>query len=632
MRVICLLISIAIATTTASARQGQANQAKEPVTEEGLIGLLVADIPPRAIIRTIDERGVSFQLFRPLEDELKQAAKHLTPAQLSDLLAAIRSNFRPPNNRPFRVSYRLLKESAVDLLLDGRIDKRWDEALSGKNYIVQNDVFKTLTRLMKMFSSRRFNPLGLSGGLSDAKSYYDDPKLARLYRITRKPLFVGSGGQPTESGPEGVLTARDLEALVRSLNDPTQQWRLAELNRSSDTYVFRKFIDKRDFILFSPAMLLSFYSYITRDYLPPDFAVLDLGLARDEPCGGGQLGKPYIIGELIGPLLGLNIAIIENVSKDPITIGRSFFKENGVEQLRRRDEDRVVLESSSFITQNLFPPAVLKPGEKLVVPLELLLTVDDDAAGLWGFFHRPKTSEDNPADFTSELAEIKRAGGLRFPGLPRSSVVTAESVERMLQMPKIDFLATKEYLYGPSISIEGMEINSYGYLVRHFDPTKLLITSGGDDVGSCPYVYTYSKSDKSWLSEGVILYGNNSKLRESSDVKPLLRFDGRVLIKEKDPEHSFIDLIQIRAIGSDGSETILYPKNVKLRVADEDYVELQRGEQLRVDFEIPAGLIAEKYLLEAKGYYVPYKSGGLRSSQLRYLSRRPVTPARSMNR
>jgi hypothetical protein len=211
---------------------------------------------------------------------------------------------------------------------------------------------------------------------------------------------------------------------------------------------------------------------------------------------------------------------------------------------------------------------------------------------------------------SAELKKLRESEGLTFPGVSRRTRVTADSIERMLRSPKIDFSATPEYLYGPSISIAGFEIDSYGYLVRDYERKNLTITTNGQlEGGSCPYVYTFSNGR--WSNEGVILYGNNSKLKESLSEKTLRWFDGRVLIRERDPETSFIDLIQLRAIAADGTEILLYPKNAELRVADQKYVKLEQGEELIIEFETPQAPIANNFVLIASGYYVPYNQPDL---------------------
>jgi len=74
----------------------------------------------------------------------------------------------------------------------------------------------------------------------------------------------------------------------------------------------------------------------------------------------------------------------------------------------------------------------------------------------------------------------------------------------------------------------------------------------------------------------------------------------------RDPETSFIDKLYIRAVNDDGSETILTPKNYKLGRVDQNYLVLRQGEQKRIDFVLPQGLGARKFILEARGYYIPY--------------------------
>ena len=46
--------------------------------------------------------------------------------------------------------------------------------------------------------------------------------------------------------------------------------------------------------------------------------------------------------------------------------------------------------------------------------------------------------------------------------------------------------------------------------------------------------------------------------------KELTRFDGSILIRERDPETSFIDQLYVKVVNHDGSETLLTPKDYKL--------------------------------------------------------------------
>lgn len=598
-----------------------------PLSEATIIRLLQERVSVRGIIQTVEARGVAFQLSDAFAEEIGEASKHLSRKEASDLMSTIRDNFREPAAKPFRVSYRLLKGHAVDLLLDKKIDKEWDEVLSGKYYILPNDVLTRLSRLRLKFSSREFEGEVFSNKPVDDEELHENLKLAKFYSARRKPLFVGSAGEPMGEDTSSSVGFEGPAELIPSLNDPNEQWRLIQVDTDAprprkgappptlrDIYTFRKFASKRDIDWFAPLKLAAFYSYITRDYLPPDFAIIEISVERVaedqdvvDGCDTGPEPKSRLktYATLLGPLLSFNVAIIENVSNQPMSTGRFFFKENKTESPRTRAQDRTVLDSQPFQKGPMFSPGILKPGEKLVVPLELSLTIENDGEAM--FADSDPESADDPAKFTAELARVRQSGGLKFPGVRGAPRVKAESIERMLTRPKIDYSKTTEYLYGPSISIENMEIDSYGYLVRHFDPKKLLITRGGEqEGGSCPFVYSYSTDAQSWLSEGVILYGNSSKIKEANDEILLKRFDGRILIREKDPEHSFVDMLQIKAIAADGSESIIRPKNVKLLSADGQYVELDRGQELLVDFDMPPNFHPQRLVLQSAGYYLPY--------------------------
>jgi hypothetical protein len=65
-------------------------------------------------------------------------------------------------------------------------------------------------------------------------------------------------------------------------------------------------------------------------------------------------------------------------------------------------------------------------------------------------------------------------------------------------------------------------------------------------------------------------------------------------------------MVLFLGILTDGRETILYPQNEKLLSADGDYLELKHGDQVEVDFRLPRGFAARKYVLVASGYYIPY--------------------------
>jgi len=626
-----LTLLILIAVVGHETARAQRND--KPITEDGLVRLLESKIPSPALVRAIESRGVAFQLTSLLEQELAHGGVYLGKRGLAAILTAIRENFRPPAVRPYRLSYRLLKGRAVDLLLEGKIG-RWDKELSGKYFIVRNEVLKTLSELVTKFSEDFVDDKFFRVGGPRLTSR----KLATEYSRQEKPMFVGDIGAAwlTEYAYDRSLLVgelftaapRTVAALINSLNDSNEQWRFYAFRAEeypSDILTFRRFSKPGDLEAFESDTRQAFYSYLTKNYFPPDFGILELSGEEASPDGCEHHARPtknlYWTVAFTGPLLRLQVAIIENVSNEPITVGRFILRENQSDRLQNPQEVGTALASKMPEKQSLFGPGTLKPGESLVVPIELSLKMEKRDLELALANSRRQVTTKYQADI---LRHVKAAGGLGSTNidLPRSTV-SAETLESIMRRDRIDFLSTTEYVYGPSVSIESLEINKFGYLVRRFDPSKLLIISGFDDtdVGSCPVVYTYAGQEKSWLKEGVVLYGYNSKLKESTDRIALHRFDGRILIKERDPEDSFIDSIHILAIDKDGREITLHPDNIKLLSNDGDYVRLTQGDHLVVDFKVPDGFIAQKYVLVASGYYVPFSGSGTLPRGLRRRTR-----------
>ncbi|HXI24548.1 MAG TPA: hypothetical protein VNG71_11850 [Pyrinomonadaceae bacterium] len=404
------------------------------------------------------------------------------------------------------------------------------------------------------------------------------------------------------------------------MSDPVRQWRFFAFKENPafwssekplNIVAFRKFSQPGDLDFYDDSPLQQFYSHITKDYMPPDFGIVQLTLEPPEDgCGHHVRTRPNLEwkASFIGPQLRMSVAIIENVSNDPISVGRVILKENRSAQLQSRDAVSAALQSLPAVKQELFGPRTLRAGESLVIPIELSLKTE--RKDLERYFASLYAAQISPSRYSELLTEADVATALTFPNNKGTDVaISAPALQRIINRQIVDFASMSEYVYGPSVSIESLEIDRFGYLVRRFEPGKLLITSDfNTEVGSCPFVYTYSARQESWLREGVILYGLDSKLRESTDEIPLQRFNGRVLIREEDPEDSFIDSISVRATGRDGNEILLLPENTKLLASDGDYVQLRQGEQMFLDFSLPPGFIGRKFSLVASGYYLPYKS------------------------
>lgn len=496
-----------------------------------------------------------------------------------------------PGEPPFRVSYIRLEGYAIDFLVRGQIDKQWEERLGGQPFIVPNDVFNTLKKVLKDYSQPFKAIEGDAFEISSKSGTTSDESLAQ--KNSGKTFFEGSQGHLF------IRTASKEDVL--SLLDPTQQWNIEIEPRVSNvprSLTFWRFANDDDVKSFQSRPGFGFLNYATSNYLPPDFYLLTLKTVSEGGCGDDSATEMTEL-FLTPRVLKFRVAVLENTSSTSIQLGKFSFKENASEKLRSGDEDQSNLKAADSTKQKLFPLEALNPHEKLLIPLDMPLAYED----LQGL--------DNPAsanDRGKTATELAKLGVIKFPygETGETYSVTTSELLSVLNRPTSNPLLDKSYIFGPSISIESVEVDNVEYPFRQFDASRFVINAGGD-YGSCPFVYTYSSESGAWLNEGHILYGVNSKLKESEDAIRLSRFDGRVLIKENEPEISFIDSVYVRAVALDGSEKRLYPRSNALRFEDGNYLKLRQWEQFEVEFDLPRELVKQEYFVVAKGYYVPVK-------------------------
>jgi len=120
----------------------------------------------------------------------------------------------------------------------------------------------------------------------------------------------------------------------------------------------------------------------------------------------------------------------------------------------------------------------------------------------------------------------------------------------------------------------------------------------------CPFVYTFNPETQRWEFETTILYRIVNV--EATQTRELSRFDGRLLIRELEPEISYIDRLVVMAEMEDGSIQILTSQLDTLQEDDGKMVILHQGDELLVTMRdpIPDGSV-RRWWLVATGYYTP---------------------------
>jgi Tol biopolymer transport system component len=126
----------------------------------------------------------------------------------------------------------------------------------------------------------------------------------------------------------------------------------------------------------------------------------------------------------------------------------------------------------------------------------------------------------------------------------------------------------------------------------------------------CPYVYTYRADRQEWAYDTTMLYQLVGKQNERLQVRALQNFDGRLLIREVEPEISYIDQLYVIVTDGDGHAHTLPAQLDRLRDADGRYVVLRTGDELLVTFEgFDQIRSPQQASVAAQGYYDPLTPG-----------------------
>jgi tetratricopeptide (TPR) repeat protein len=129
----------------------------------------------------------------------------------------------------------------------------------------------------------------------------------------------------------------------------------------------------------------------------------------------------------------------------------------------------------------------------------------------------------------------------------------------------------------------------------------------GPEIGACPYVFTYDSRDDAWFPDTTILYHLIGPESEQLQARPLARFDGRLWLREVEPETSYVDQLYVRVLTGNGGWLVLTPDDPALAADDGDYLILHQGDGRYLTFDLPPNTLPiQQAWVVAEGYYVPY--------------------------
>jgi hypothetical protein len=314
------------------------------------------------------------------------------------------------------------------------------------------------------------------------------------------------------------------------------------------------------------------------------------------------------------PTLQLRVVVLENITDKPVELGDFHFRviaPADSEPLVRTAQDNArLLAGRNPKSEPWYTPRLIRPGEKVAVPLELILNFDENV-------DRGPTRPDEIEGLrrSREYAERLRAD----KELQTIAVVYKEDDLNakptvLVRMPKQKFIdglerepvhvGKTEFVYGPSIALDAIDVNGAPYAIEPFNPAYVAYFSGSG-MGSCPFVYCRRNADGHWLRQGSILKGRKSKALAGIGELTVHGFDGTLRITEEEAEISYIDELFVRARSASGESVTLRPSDERLAHKDGRYVVLKKGESIDIKFAVPSGVLTDQVRIRASGYFEP---------------------------
>jgi hypothetical protein len=544
-------------------------------------------------------------------------------AKLSDYLCRSEAD---PQTR-VRVQFQRLRGLAPGVLLSGG-SAPWVSAFYGKYRVVGNEIQQEYQNLITRFGSPVRNKdegggesIALTMAVGTPKQF---AKFEALQAGTRKGAEIRSFTLPTF--PDFALVDETIHSLYestwptslsmnysKSLNarqpkstpiDEMTLWRYItpdDLNAySSQLQRYNGLVEdpsysKRKLVPKSVQLL----QYLTANGWPEYFLYSSATVSKDEPC-------ELLDFRTIDYRLAVDIAVIENVSSRAINIERLFGEGDGSAQLRAMTSTARQASAEGPLSA---PSLTLEPGEKVVVPLRLLFTVDEH----WLDASPDDLRKQSRAAFARIQAapagtvfETRVFTALRGKTRTKDGSYVIRKVRESFKAPS--YPASNEYAFGPAWTLKGIEISGERIALETAIPNFVEMTAA-NEAGSCPILYVWGDDDGDWIRFGKVIHkaqGRDQMLSETIEFSGLAY---RFRIVEEELERAVIDAIHLQVHLADGRTLKLIPTQPQLRSVDGSVVELFAMDDISIAFALPDDLLPSQVVRSAvtiTGYYDRY--------------------------
>jgi hypothetical protein len=310
------------------------------------------------------------------------------------------------------------------------------------------------------------------------------------------------------------------------------------------------------------------------------------------------------------PPLQIRVVVLENIQDTAIELGQFHFRMldpgRGILTVRTRAENETLLATMNADSEVWYKPRVVKPGEKVIVPLELLLKPSRSPSQT-----EPAATRAGRRACANKLLADRELQTVALMDL--SNDIRAPNSVPLVVMPKQKFVDAllreaaaapekEEFVYGPSIALDSVDVNGFRSQIEPFDPINVAYFSGFSE-GSCPFVYSRHTTEGAWLKQGTILTGRSSKAREGTGVLQIHAFDGTLRISEEEGEISYIDELFVRGTLANGERVTLRPTDERIAHKDLRYLELKKGDSVEIKFSVPNDMRGDAAEVVASGFF-----------------------------
>lgn len=414
---------------------------------------------------------------------------------------------------------------------------------------------------------------------------FDNPPDSLFEAVDASPHLPAAGG-----GDGELSIFIDVESFKRDLRLGLWNPALVSFSDASSSTVFWKFASRSDL----EKMNDKYYLSLTQEELPSDFLLIwAYGEEAAGTCDGGRIGERGIQMLRFPRLLQVEVLLIENVSAAPIAVDSLGVRQNQSQALRRRHEDRSILDAAPSVDTIPFSARQLLPGEVLVYPLRISLTYSQSVES---FVEQAKPIPVSERDKTYEILGPPSPDVEEFTGPSRVDIdfraanwPTAEGAPDLSDV----------FVVGPSSHVETITIDGRTHRIRDKD-TATTFLEGEIQGASCPFVYVRMPGRPEFEKIGPILVGYIGRDLEKFDSLAIPSFTGTLRLRELEQETSYIDMVYF--IADDGR--VFRPLNdFKLAWRDGRRVTLKQGQFVDVEFgDWEDGISGRIFAL---GYYVP---------------------------